>query len=359
MYVPPKGDPQLQIKFDGVEAIRRRVPADEHSPVKKALRALYDDDQLESLRAYQDGSLSTKELLVAQKKERLTDEYLLARIKLARLLWTSMEAAIEELGDSEETRDRYRFSLAKLKKHAKLGNHPRVRALKNVKWKQLRRRWPGKDGKPPCSAADWNRLRQMVGATLTVITGDVYHPFRRAVMKQIPRLKEKPRVVELSVDEFWALVRELPEQARPGVVTMAATGFRLGEYLACGKEHLHAATCAVENPSGKTGEDVVHVAEWLWPWVEAGIPAPIKERWLGIHFRRARKKIGKSTLWLEDIRHVFGQLAADEGVSIDKIQAAMRHESISMTSRYLKRSAKREVAEAVGRQLRGRGRRHA
>jgi len=344
IYSPKRGNPQLQRTFAGLPTIRRAVPADAYAAVNAALDALYDDEQLDALRAFQAGDISVAEILAAKRKGRLDDLYLLERVKLDRPLWESLASAVQQLGHAPGTRERYHWSIEKLKTVTRLGASAKVRGLLRVNWRELDRAWTSSD-------ADWMRMRQMVGAALTVLLGDTYHPWRRQVMKAIPRRKEKPRVVELSVREFWALVKALPDQAKPGVVTLAATGFRLGEYLSCEKRHLHPATLSVTNPRGKTGADVVYVAERLWPWIAAAIPAPIQARWLRIHFHRARTKIKRPDLTLHDLRHVYGQLAADAGVAQSKIQAAMRHETPAMTARYLTRVAKREVADAVGRGL--------
>lgn len=351
IYQPKKGHAPLRRRFAGVPPIARRVPLAQHQAVHRALDALFDDGQLEALRGFQSGSISAAEILAAQKKDRLTDSYLTQQVKLARPLFQQLTDAVQQLGESRKTVERYEWSIEKLRKVTGLTDTATLRALEKVKWRDLSRAWLG-------SASDWMRMRQMVGAALTVIMGDVFSTWRRQIMKAIPRKKEQPRVVELSPDEFWRLVAALPDQAKPGVVTLTVTGLRLGEYLSCRKEHLHAESLAVRNPSGKTGADVVYVPEAFWPWIEAAIPAPIQARWLRIHFHRARVTIGKPDLRLHDLRHVFGQLAADEGTAQSKIQAGMRHETAAMTARYLKRVAKREVAEAVGKGL-TRGRKHA
>lgn len=349
--MPGRGKLRIDRIFDGVGRIRRsadtRDPA-ERDVVNGILTVLFEDEQLDSLRAFAAGDLSVAELREAHRKGRLTDEYLLSRIKLEAPLWATLDATIPRLGDSDRTRGRYATSRQKLERLGGLGPHAKVRDLRRVNWKRLKGMWPGRNGKPPASAADWMHLRRMISACLSEYLGDPLHHFRREVLAKIPRAKEDPRVVELSADEFWSLVEHAAPQARPGLVTIAATGFRVEEYFHCGKEHLRPATLAVHLPSGKTGADVVYVAEWLWPYIEAGIPAPVKEKWLRIHFNRARKAIGRPDLWLRDLRHMFGQLAADQGQAQANIMAAMRHETPAMTARYLRRKAKRDVAEAVG-----------
>jgi integrase len=445
MYIPAKGNARIDRIFPGVGRIRRSAETkdpDEKRELDDILTELYEDEQLESLRAFRDGLLAVAELREAKRKGRLTDEYLLERIKLERPLWTVIDEILPELGEAAATRERYEASAKKLRRFSGLGETAKVRDLRRVRWTRLKARWPGKTGRPPCSPSDWMRLRQFIGAFLTTYLGDVYHPFRRKVMKLIPRAKEKGRVVEITVEQFWEVLEHIPEHARPCYVVLAATGMRLGEYLACRKTDLNARALSVHIPGGKTGEDVVDVEEGLWPWIEAGIPAPIGKLWLRRYWHRAcvatglgrlvvaetghpldvrtipsgserrilRAMAEGSTLvrlaadgavweirdrrgsvrfrarrptiaalvghgWiteqhavtpigralagkvlyegirLHDIRHMYGQVAIDEGAPESLVQAAYRHETPAMTRLYVRRKAKREVAEKVGKRL--------
>lgn len=288
--LPAKGNRQVDRIFPGVGRIRRSAGTrdeDEFAALNDVLSRLYEDDQLDSLRAFSDGRLSVAELREADRKGRLTDEYLLGRIKLEKSLWDAIDETLPELGESPHTRRRYETSRNKLAKYGGLGERAKVRDLRHVRWKVLKQRWPGQNGRPPCSAADWMHLRRFISTFLTTYLGDVLHPFRRDVMKLIPRAKEEERLAELNVEQFWELVDQMPEFARASCVTLAITGMRLGEYLGCGKEHLYPATAVVHIPGGKTGADRIEVPVEYWPWVERAIPAPLRQRWLREYFQRA------------------------------------------------------------------------
>ena len=67
---------------------------------------------------------------------------------------------------------------------------------------------------------------------LTITLGDVYHPYRRRVVKMIPRAQEpKGRTAPITLDIFLAVQAKMPEHARPCVWTLLLTDARTGEYL--------------------------------------------------------------------------------------------------------------------------------
>jgi integrase len=101
----------------------------------------------------------------------------------------------------------------------------------------------------------------------------------------------------------------MPEHARAGAVVLVATGMRLGEYMRTTKDHLRPSTLGIDVPGTKTkaSKAMIRVDERLWPWIEAGIPAPLKEGWLRRYWQRAYKKLGFKDLRLHDLRHCHGQ----------------------------------------------------
>jgi integrase len=165
------------------------------------------------------------------------------------------------------------------------------------------------------------------------------------------------------------------------------------EYLKCTAESKLKLTHGVYCPGSKTADatGVIPIAEELWHWVDAGIPAPLQKKQLRHWFhqaavavglgryvetgktkqvieRRARdgapakgertgdKKVAvKATryqgLTLHDLRHLALQLALDGGAQLNDVQSLARHADPAMTMRYLKRSGRKRAAEAIGRAL--------
>ena len=255
---------------------------------------------------------------------------------LHRPLWAEVEATWPD-ADLTSTTRRYRVSLAALK--TKLGQGERglkIGDLKDLDWKGLKATW-GKSG------SDWNHLRRAVSALLTRRLGSEHHPFRLAVLERIPTATEAGRVPDLTPQLYWKVFDQLPEHARPGIMTLVATGMRMSEYLRCTKAHLQPATRGIRVPGQKTAESSasIPVADWLWPWIEKGIPAPLGQRWLRMYWIRACKAAGVPPVTLHDLRHCFGQWAVNAGVPESAVQTALRHASAAMTRRYTKQKERR------------------
>jgi integrase len=308
------------------------------------LAKLADNAQIEVLRALKTGSLSIEELVAADRSGTLNSS--LSDMSVRRPLWPTVAALLPQLGQAKETRRRYAVSLQALAQKAckHLPKDARVSDLTSVPWAELKARWGG-------SGADWNHMRRALSTLLSTLLGDKYHPFRRQVMQAIPLANEGPgRVPDLTPEDFWHIVDAMVDHARPCIVTLVATGMRVGEYLHCTKENLRPATLGVFVPGTKTGgsQAVVQVAEWLWPWIDAGIPSPLQYKWLREYWLRACRQTGHSDLRLHDLRHCHGQWAINEGVPEAKVQVSLRHSTAEMTRRYTRQQAKGEVAAALG-----------
>jgi hypothetical protein len=113
-------------------------------------------------------------------------------------------------------------------------------------------------------------------------------------MKKIPKEPEPHHDVDVTVDQFWALVDAMPEHAQPGIVTLAATGMRLNTEYSRAARHVKRESCRRVLPGIEERRRVGHHPDRgsLWPWVDRGIPAPVKERWLRIYFHRAAVEDG-------------------------------------------------------------------
>ncbi len=345
---------KLSIRFDrifrGVGRIARSSGTS--SPKEFARRdglltELADAGQLEALRAFQAGDLLIEHLIEAKRSGELTSNYLLRDVKLDQNLWDAFDDLYGKTKD-RSTYHRYHSTARKFARIAltAIGRGARVRDLRRIDWSRLRQQWGG-------SSADWNHLRRMISRSLTQWMGDVYDPFRREVVKRIPREKEIPRIPDITIELFWEILARTPDYAQPCYVTLVATGMRLGEYLRCDKSHLSASTCSIDVPGTKTADSKarVFVDEALWPWIEAGIPAPLNDTWIRHYWKRSAREMGKGELRLHDLRHAYAIFASDAGVPTAQIQAALRHAGPEMTRRYEMQRSRRSVAETVGRVL--------
>ncbi|MGH9896433.1 MAG: hypothetical protein ACREA0_31440, partial [bacterium] len=222
----------------------------------------------------------------------------------------------------------------------------RVKDLESVDWRQLRGLWDG-------SPADWNHMARAVSGFLTRLLGDIYHPERRAIVKRIPREKETKRRPSFPGNLFWQIVDKTPEHARPCYVILGATGMRTGEFLAAEAEGLHPEICAIDT-TGKTGPKRYLIAPDFWPWVEVGIPSPLRYGWMRRYYKRAVEALGYPDLRLHDLRHLFAQIAKQEGIPTADTQSALGQATPGITRDYEMEDVKGAVAKAVGRGLRRR-----
>lgn len=359
----------------------------EHTRAVQLLNDLYDNNQLEVLRAIKARKVSVRTLLAAKKAGRHRRDDVLVDLRLQQPLWSTLEAMAKKRGG--KVHQSARSSM--MRKFARtaggvLGANAKVADLARLDWQALRPSF--------ASPADWNHLRMAIGTALSELLDGPEHPFRKALMKKVVKETEPRRDVDVSVDEFWALVAALPEAARPGVVTLAATAMRLEtEYLRCKRSDKRPDTYAVYCPGSKTADaaGLIPVAESLWEWVDAGIPAPLKKKMLREHFHRAAVTVGlgryeetgtmrrqrvtrdrsgppasgeaKGPIYkdlpvlrykgitLHDLRHLALQLALDGGAQLNDVQSFARHADPAMTMRYLKRAGQRRAADAIGRTL--------
>jgi integrase len=159
---------------------------------------------------------------------------------------------------------------------------------------------------------------------------------------------------------------------------------RLGEYLRCTDAALIPSRYAIRVPGTKTKRSrrIVELGPEAWPWVRAGIPSPLKSRWMHIYWWRASVALGvgryepvitngvpqfKTTspargtrdkrdrepvlryvgLRLHDLRHLTGQVATDEGATTARVGDALGHADDKTTAR----DQRRHHARVVGRKV--------
>lgn len=300
------------------------------------LSELYEEGQLDVLKKIKTRELTIREVYDARRKRRP----ITASASLRKNLWDAVE---DWLQVARVSNGRYAVSFNQLSRSNALSSGARVGDLAKIDWVALRDNWQG-------GPSDWNHLRRAVSRFLTVILGDVHHPFRREIMKAIPLQHEVERVPDLRPDVFWELVKHTPEHVQPCYVCLAATGMRVGEYLRCTDSNLLPLTKAIHVPGTKTdgSEAPVQVDADLWPWIERAIPSPVQYKWLREHFKRAAREVGLPDLRLHDLRHCFGQWAVDAGVPESVVQVALRHANPEMTRRYTKQRDRGEHARVIG-----------
>lgn len=333
------------------------------------LTKLAEDAQTEVLRAFKAEQLSIEDLVAADREGKLTGTALLAKLALRRPLFPQgddRKALLARMASGAETRARYGISLVALEKKAGRWLSPTstIADLERVDWTELAKVWGN-------SPSDWMHLRRMVSRLLAVTLGHKWHPTRLEVMTKFPTAAEDERESNLTVEQFQNIVNTVPEHSRAAYMALTLTGFRYKEYKRCGKEHLDPARCLVRSPHSKTkkGKKPVKVDERMWPWIEAGIPAPLAYNWLRKYFVRAclslgyaqrvpnlqKDPTGKRLFYqgprLHDLRHLHGQLITDAGLPEWMAQRSLRHTNAAMTRRYVTRGALDKAATAIADQL--------
>ena len=126
---------------------------------------------------------------------------------------------------------------------------------------------------------------------------------------------------------------------------------RPGEYLACSTEHLRPSIFAIDVPKGKTGAHRYFVDPAYWPWVELGVPSPLRYQWMREYFKRAVRELGHPHLRLHDLRHLFAQVAKRSAMRTADTQVALGQKTPGITRDYEMEEVQSAVARAVGRAL--------
>ncbi len=152
------------------------------------LTELYEEGQLDVLKKIKAREITIREVYDARRKRRP----ITASRSLRKNLWDAVEAW---LGTAHGPAGRYAVSFNQLSRSGVLSSGAKVSALGRIDWEILRDNWQG-------GPSDWNHLRRAVSRFLTVILGDVHHPFRREVMKMIPLQHEVERVPDLRPTRF-------------------------------------------------------------------------------------------------------------------------------------------------------------
>jgi len=311
---------------------------------------LIADGHVEVLRALIAGSVTLAELVDLDRRGELLGPAVLSRAQLLRPLWATWEELEQSMGRKATSRKRYGVSRKSLQRWAGewLPADAPFLALEKVPWAVVRERWLAER-----SAADWNRMISALSRVCSLVLGDKYHPFRRALMAKMQRESEVVRVPDLSPDTFWAILSHEPRpDVRAAFVTLAVTGLRVGEYLGLDPStHLQPETKRIMVPvEGKTGSRYVPVPESYWAWVVAAVPAPLQYRALWQHWKDACKAAGVQ-LRLHDLRHAAGQWATDAGVSPLRVKDLFGHKTVGTTDRYTRVQNAAVASDAIGKVL--------
>jgi integrase len=309
------------------------------------LTKLAEAAQVDVLIALKNGRVSIEELLAADREQRLREPDLLARIRLRANLWETVAATLSRLNASTQTRRRYAVSFKALRERASrhLGERATVADLRGVDWRALYKEWNR-------SAADWNHLRRAVSRFLSAVLADKHHSIRREVLRDFPIARERHRVPDISPEAFRKILDNVPDHARPSLIVLALTGMRVSEYLGCSADHLQSKSLRILVPGTKTAASAgsITIEREYWPWIERGIPSPLKYKWLRIYFKRACAIAGVPDARLHDLRHCFAQWGVEAGISIAKVQVALRHANPVQTRLYAEQRDTGEATSAVG-----------
>jgi integrase len=319
------------------------------------LTKLEDQGQESIVKRFSRGDIGMPQLRAAHARGELASATLFTDMALQENLWSAFDNTIPKMGRSQASRDRYEVSRKSLERKAGewLNKKSSVADLELVDWTELADSW-GKSG------SDWNRLRGMLSAFLTKLLGNKWHPLRSSLLAKIPSAAEVERTCAISVEQFWQIVAGIPEEVQPIYVTLVATGARWGEYQKLRATDLLADTHAVKltgeptkrNPKKRTR--TVYIAEWLWPWVSAAVPAPLGYKAVRRHWVKGLKGQGITDVRIHDLRHLKGQVAI-RGAALSEVADVLGHTQLSTTRRYVRDLNQERVARVVGRNLKPKG----
>jgi integrase len=296
-------------------------------------------EQYELLRAFQNDEISIEEMIEADARGKLREG--IDGVKLNANLWDAIEVTLPSMGKTAATRYRYQTSFKALQKKAAktLGDNARVADLEKLDLKELKAAWGG-------SGTDWMHLRRAVSAFLSKYL-DLYHPFRRRVMKDFPTAKEHKRKPNVSIDQFKKVVRRMRPQLAPCAWSLAISGMRLNEYLRLSRADLKRPYVAVPGTKNEQSEAEIEIDPRFWHYISDAVPCPVGEEYLRKQWNAAVKLAGMKNIHLHDLRHCHAQWAIDAGVAESKVQASLRHKSPGQTRDYTLRNATGEVSAAL------------
>lgn len=303
------------------------------------LTKLYEQGRLDLLRGLKRRDLSITELLDADRRDVLATARA-DHLALRRPLWQAAEAS---LAAQSSNVDRYRDSLAALRRSGILLDTATVGQLADVDWRALEAAWGH-------SAADWNHLRRMISRVLTLLLEGAHHPFRHQVLRDFPLRRETGREPDLTPAAFHVALAALEPPFRPFVWVLAATGMRPGELWQGQPDDLMPLTMAYRihrRVKNRTSVRSIELDANVYAVLASCLPATVKQDRVLRAWGRACATVGIAHLTLHDLRHCFAQWAMDAGVSEADLQRQLGHLTPAMTRRYQMRKQRRRVTEVV------------
>ena len=344
--VSEHGTYRIQMKVKGVGRIWLTTGAQTAGEYKKrraCLEKLRDTGRLDILRAIKSRQITINEVYAADMGGRLG--FVLADIVLQRPLRSSVIQWLEHSAKAPGTRKRYKVAWHVLARSKRIRKHTTIKDLDTIDWQRWANAWQA-------SGAHWNNLRRMVSKFLSDQVGK-HHPFRHEIMDVFPRKKERKRLPDLTVDEFWVVVNSLPKHYRAVYVTLVATGMRINEFLACTDLNLRHHTTTIAVPGTKTVGSAasIPVAPELWAHIRTAIPCRFSHWQVWKQWRLACAAVGVEPTTLQDLRHCTGQWLTQAGRPEASVQAMLRHDDPSQTRLYTMTVLKKEDAETMGRIL--------
>jgi integrase len=308
------GIPRLKLStFSHDKRVVRRMEAQ--------VDALIADHQVAVLRALADGTITLPMLDDFARSAPLTGAGLTVLVRGV----VPLSEALDTIFPDETSR--YRLSFRRVLAVAPTAT---VRDLGSLDW--------GVIVDACTSVADAWHLRRALSRFLTLWYGGKHVQARHDILASFPALPQEPeRTPGLTPDVFAAIVQAARADLRAPLVTLAATGLRIGEYLRLTPAHLDHATQTIRVPGTKTYRSAAPIAvdPALWPIVVAAVPSPLRYRRFHAEWRAALFVAGVGPEHrIHDLRHAHGQWAIDGGAAERDVQRSLRHTNSAQTRRY-------------------------
>jgi integrase len=358
--------------FGGVRITRPSgVDLEEYRTSKKAKREfdyrdglltrLWDRGQKDTILAFARGDLSIEDIVTADRLNRLNG--LASDIATLKPLWSTWEELIPKLRTdkgrpiSAASQANYLYSMKRLRALNLLPENALISDLEAVDWTRPYQAWDA-------SPAAWNHLGRALSRFLTVVLGDKFHPLRRRLARDFPRMDEHPRMPSLTVSQFNRVLDMLPPHYQAPFVVLAITGMRLGELVALQSSDLdtspHAVTMGdkvvrvyginIRDSKTAAGVRKIYVSEEFWHYVTETVPLSISHWYLRDLWSAAVDRAFPNQdmdLRIHDLRHFTAQSLSNAGVPEAQIQAQLGHADPNMTRMYSMQTARAEVAVRI------------
>jgi integrase len=287
------------------------------------------------------GGITPLQLLDADRKNRKSIDS--KRIQLSRRVLATAERIFSA---TDKTQRRYQISFTQLQQAGVITDRTRLQGLAKIDWVALEATWGN-------SAADWNHLRRAVSRLLTLELG-LQHPFRSELLARFPSREELERYVELSPEEFAAIIAPADPAVQDALWTLAGTGIRSeSEYELLTRAMLGHYQVNIRFSKTAGGHRNIPVDPALWQHVLNAVPCPVSVDTLSRIWSKLAAAAGRPELLLRDLRHCYGFWSLDAGIEIHVLRDAMGHKSLTTTQRYVRQRATRVHATKLAQYMKG------